>query len=90
MDSPAIVRDEDCALQRLIFSLMGGLKNLSPFPISRTLLMNDGFSGLECNYLRGIVGSLEFSSVKSKEHSAIWIRAKEVPGWTPDLVEDSG
>ncbi|GJZ24649.1 hypothetical protein Tco_0562108 [Tanacetum coccineum] len=71
------------ALKDLSSSLMVGLKNLGPLPISRTLLMNEGFRQASFDIIpewRIVWVVLEIELVSRK--------IGVVPAWFPDLVED--
>ncbi|GKE69653.1 hypothetical protein Tco_1527725, partial [Tanacetum coccineum] len=74
-DSPAIVLDEDWELWILLeFS---SVKSKEAFHSKRLCLFTKSISNIYENFKIIFRGKV------------YWIRAKEVPGWTPNVVEDS-
>ncbi|GJW42034.1 nucleotide-binding alpha-beta plait domain-containing protein [Tanacetum coccineum] len=91
--SPAIVLDDECLnVKDLSVSLMGRVKELASLNNLKKALCNEGFDSLKISYLGEFWVLLEFDNMKNSKiifrGKVHWIRAIEVPRWTPEFVEE--
>ncbi|GJX23046.1 RNA-directed DNA polymerase, eukaryota, reverse transcriptase zinc-binding domain protein [Tanacetum coccineum] len=91
--TPALVLDDECLNpQDLSNALMGRVKEFPSLSNLKMVLANEGFDNIKIKYLGEFWVLLKFAPEESKKlfhENIFWIRAKEVPGWVPDLMEDN-
>nr|GEX13364.1 nucleotide-binding alpha-beta plait domain-containing protein [Tanacetum cinerariifolium] len=92
-----IVLDDECLNTKdLSCSLMGRVKEFTSLSNLKKVLCNEGFDVLKISYLGELWVLIEFESAKNILESfkivfhgkVYWMRAKEVPGWTPEFTEE--
>nr|GFB40068.1 nucleotide-binding alpha-beta plait domain-containing protein [Tanacetum cinerariifolium] len=97
--TPMIVLDDECLNTKdLSCSLMGRVKEFTSLSNLKKVLCNEGFDVLKISYLGELWVLIEFESAKVKDLfkengranscKVYWMRAKEVPGWTPEFIEE--
>nr|GEW38271.1 nucleotide-binding alpha-beta plait domain-containing protein [Tanacetum cinerariifolium] len=95
--TPTIVLDDECLNTKdLSCSLMGRVKESTSLSNLKKVLCNEGFDVLKISYLGELWVLIEFESAKNILESfkivfrgkVYWMRAKEVPGWTPEFTEE--
>nr|GEZ27011.1 RNA-directed DNA polymerase, eukaryota [Tanacetum cinerariifolium] len=80
--TPAMVLEEDCLnLQDYTNSLMGRVNEFFSLSNLKKVLANEGFANTKIAYLGELWVLLKFKAEESK------IRANEVLGWVPDILE---
>ncbi|GJY25245.1 RNA-directed DNA polymerase, eukaryota [Tanacetum coccineum] len=96
---PAIVMDDGCLNPKDVSNaLLGKVKEFASLSNLKTAFSNEGFTDVNVRYMGALWVLLEFATTESKDlfkknmifrGKVSWIRAKEVPGWIPDLLDES-
>nr|GEV66205.1 RNA-directed DNA polymerase, eukaryota, reverse transcriptase zinc-binding domain protein [Tanacetum cinerariifolium] len=74
--SPVMVLDDSCLYEKdYSLCLIGKVKYFATLANLKVVVANEGFDNIKFKYIGG--GKM------------FWVRAKEVPGWIPDFVEDN-
>nr|GEW89057.1 nucleotide-binding alpha-beta plait domain-containing protein [Tanacetum cinerariifolium] len=90
-NTPSLVIGDDCVNQEdYSCCLNGKVKEFGSLSNLKVVLGNEGFNEIGIRYLGGLWVMLVFRLVDGKEKSkgkTFWVRAKEVPGWSPEFEE---
>nr|GEY05373.1 RNA-directed DNA polymerase, eukaryota [Tanacetum cinerariifolium] len=89
--SPVMVLDDSCLNEKdYPLCLMGKVKDFATLANLKVFVANEGLDNIKFKYMGGYWVMMEFQTevtkLKFQENS---VRAKEVPGWIPDFVEDN-